>query len=140
MERLPKDAGTRATTLKVAKLPNVAACIAVGSITRQCPPTLLDGTGLSLLVLVVKLLPHPARNTRGFMTTPERDRYIDASCQLVNMLSGQPIGLEDMKDISRVIDVSGGVVFIEMDAQEKEERSQKEGENRKMILLECARK
>ena len=61
-------------------------------------------------------------------------RYVDASYQLVN------IGLEDIKDISGVMDVSGGVVFIEMDAQEKEERSQKEGENRKMILLECARK
>jgi hypothetical protein len=111
----------------VAKLPNVAACITVGSIARQCTLTLLDGTGLSLLDPEVKLLPHPARN---IMTTPERDRYIDASCQLVNMLSGQPIGLEDMKDISRVMDVSGGVVFLEMDAQEKIMIAQKEWERR----------
>ena len=100
----------------VAKLPNVAACIAVRSIAQQCTPTLLDGTGLSLLDPELKLLPHLAKNTRGFMTTPERDRYVDASCQLVNILSGWPIGLEDIKDISRVMAVSGGVVFLEMDA------------------------
>ena len=76
MERLPKDAGTRATTLKVAKLPNVAACIAVGSIMRQCAPTLLDGTSMSLLDPEAKV-PHPAKNTRGFMTTPECDRSVD---------------------------------------------------------------
>ena len=29
------------------------------------------------------------------------------------------IGLEDIKDLSRVMDVSGGVIFSEMDAQEK---------------------
>jgi hypothetical protein len=57
----------------------------------------------------------------------------------VNILSGRPIGLEDIKDISRVMDVSGGGV-LEMDAQEKEEHARKEGEERVMILLEYARK
>jgi len=48
----------------------------------------------------------------------------------VNILSGRPIGLEDIKDISRVMDVSGGVVFLEMDAQEKIMIAQKEWERR----------
>ncbi len=54
------------------------------------------------------------------------------------------IGLEDIKDLSRVMDVSGGVIFSEMDAQEKtmiskeehvrkkEEKRMKEEEEKRM--------
>ena len=62
------------------------------------------------------------------MKQSECNSYVDVSRQLMFILSGQQIGFDNIKDIRRIIDCSGAVILLEMDAQVRAQASAEESE------------